>query len=80
MHLPHMNYKVYNLESEWAYRECLQLQRGNICKHQIKILMFFRPDLAKRTIAHYCDLLSGTLNDGLNNMLNPWTILTPSLQ
>jgi hypothetical protein len=32
----HMNYKVYNLESKWAYYEYLQSQRGNICKHQIK--------------------------------------------
>ncbi len=48
-----VNYKVYNPKSEWAYCECLQSQRGNICKHQIKVLMFFHPYLTKGTITCY---------------------------
>ncbi len=71
-----VNYKVYNPESEWAYYECLQLQKKNISKHQIKVLMFLRPDLTKGTIAHYCGSLSATLNGGLNSMFNPCPIFT----
>ncbi len=59
-----VNHKVYNLESKWAYCECLQLQMGNICKHQIKVLMFFCPNLIEGTIAHYSSSLNGTLNEG----------------
>jgi len=72
-----VNSKVYNSESEWAYFECLQSQRGNICKHQIKVLMFLRPNLAKGKIAHYYGLLSGTLNGGLSSMFSPCPIFTP---
>jgi hypothetical protein len=70
-----VHYKVYNLESKWAYYECLQLQRGNIYKHQIKLLMFLHHDLT--TIAHYCGLLSETLNSGLNKMVSLCLILRP---
>ncbi len=48
-----VNYKVYNPESKWAYCECLQSQRGNICKHQIKVLMLFCPYLIEGTITCY---------------------------
>jgi hypothetical protein len=67
----HLNCEVYNPKSKWAYCECLQSQRGNICKHQIKVIMFLRPDIIKGTIAHYYDSLSGTLNGGLSSMFNP---------
>ncbi len=42
--------------------------------------MFFRLDLVEGTIARYYGSLSGTLNGGLNNMLNPCLIITPFLQ
>ncbi len=73
----HLNYKVYNPEYEWAYYECLRSQNGNICKHQIKVLMFLCLDLTEGTIAHYCGPLNGTLNYGFSSMLNPCPILTP---
>jgi hypothetical protein len=50
-----VNYKVYNLEYEWAYCECLQSQKGNICRHQIKVLMFFHPDQIEGIITCYYD-------------------------
>ncbi len=73
----HLNDKVYNPKSKWAYCECFQLQRGNICKHQIKIILLLHPDIVKGTIAHYYDSLSGTLNNGLSSMFSPCPILTP---
>ncbi len=76
----HVNQKVYNLKFEQAYYECLQLQRGNICKHQIKVLMFLHLDLVKGTIACYSSSLSETFNGGLNNMFNPCPIITPFSQ
>jgi hypothetical protein len=73
----HLNYKVYNSESEWACYECFRSQKGNICKHQIKVIMFLCLDLTEGTIACYYGPLNGTLNDGFNSMLNPCPILTP---
>jgi len=71
---------VYNPESKWAYCECLRSSRGNICKHQIKVLMFVCPNIVEGTIVCYCSLLNGTLNGGLNRMFNPCPIFTPCSQ
>jgi hypothetical protein len=51
--------------------------KKNICKHQIKILMFFCPDLTEGIIMHYFNSLGGTLNGGLSSMLIPCPILSP---
>jgi hypothetical protein len=66
-----VNYKVYNSNPKWAYCECLQSQRGTICKYKIKLLMFFRLDLVEGTIVGYYSLLNVTLNSGLSRMFNP---------
>jgi hypothetical protein len=42
--------------------------------------MFFCFDLAKGTIAHYYDSLSGILNGGLSSMFNPCLVFMPYSQ
>ena len=34
----HVRYKVHNLDFEWATYNYVHVQRGNICKHQVKVL------------------------------------------
>jgi hypothetical protein len=45
--------------------------KGNICKHQIKVLMMLHPSLAEGTITRYCGSLAGTTEGGRGNMLDP---------
>jgi hypothetical protein len=43
-------YWVYNPNFEWACCECLFAQQGNICKHQIKVLMMMHLKLVERLL------------------------------
>ena len=45
--------------------------KGNICKHQVKVLMMLHPSLAEGTITRYCGSLAGTTEGGRGNMLDP---------
>ena len=64
-------YSVYNPECEWGCCDCMWALKGNICKHQIKVLMILHPDLAEGTITRYCGSLAGTCEGGRANMLDP---------
>lgn len=66
---PHLRYAVYNPCTEWAICECVHSQRGNICKHQLKVLRMVRPDLAEGNIARYLGTLRGTSHSGLHQLL-----------
>jgi hypothetical protein len=46
----HLRYTIHNPTLEWACCKYVNAQCGYICKHQLKVLMFFHPDLAKGTI------------------------------
>jgi hypothetical protein len=65
-------YTVYNPDCEWGCCDCLWALKGNICKHQIKVLMMLHPGLAERTITRYCGSLAGTKEGGRGNMLDPY--------
>ena len=64
-------YSVYNPDCEWGSCDCLWALKGNICKHQIKVLMMLHPSLAEGTITRYCGSLAGTTEGGRGNMLEP---------
>ena len=64
-------YSVYNPDCEWGCCDCVWALKGNICKHQIKVLMMLHPSLAEGTITRYCGSLAGTVEGGRGNMLDP---------
>ena len=64
-------YYVYSLDCEWGCCDCMWALKGNICKHQIKVLMILHPELAEGTITRYCGSLAGTCEGGRANMLDP---------
>ena len=65
------SYSVYNPDCEWGCCDCAWALKGNICKHQIKVLMILHPNLAEGTITRYCGSLAGTTEGGRGNMLDP---------
>ena len=67
----HIRYAVYNPDTEWAVCECVWAQKGNLCKHQLKVLRIMRPDLADGTIVKVCGTLYGTKLGGVSALLNP---------
>jgi len=64
-------YFVYNPDCEWGCCDCVWALKGNICKHQIKVLMMLHPSHAEGTITRYCGSLAGTAEGGRGNMLDP---------
>ena len=65
----HKRYWVHNPGEEWAACDCPRAMKGNICKHQMKVLRMMHPDLAEGRIARYCGSMKGTASGGLQNML-----------
>jgi hypothetical protein len=77
--------RIGGLSQTWintfmCQRGMSQVARINICRHQIKVLMFLRPHLVEGTIAWYYDSLRGIWNGVLSTMLNPCPIPMPSPQ
>ena len=68
---PSKLYSVYSPDCEWGCCDCVWALKGNICKHQIKVLMILHPSLAEGTITRYCGSLVGTTEGGRGNMLDP---------
>ena len=64
------SYSVYNPYCEWGCCDCAWAMKGNVCKHQIKVLMILHPSLAEGTITRYCGSLAGTTEGGRGNMLD----------
>ena len=64
-------YSIYSPDCEWGYCDCVWALKGNICKHQVKVLMILHPSLAEGTITRYCGSLAGTTEGGRGNMLDP---------
>ena len=70
---PHIRYAVYNPGEEWAGCNCVWAQRGNICKHLVKVLLMLRPDIAEDRIARFCGRQAGTIVGGMKQLLAPST-------
>ena len=70
----HLRYAVHNPGSEWGVCNYVWAQRGNICKHHVKVVMMMHPDIAEWTIARYCGRMAGNVNGGLKQLLTPWRI------
>ena len=64
-------YSVYSPDCEWGCCDCLWALKGNICKHQVKVLQMLHPSLAEGTITRYCGTLAGRVEGGRGNMLDP---------
>ena len=71
----HIRYCVHNPAEEWAGCNCVWAQRGNICKHVVKVLLMLRPDIAEGTIARFCGKHVGTVVGGMRELLAPSTPL-----
>lgn len=59
------SYLMYSLDCEWACCDCRWALKGDICKHEIKILKI----MVERTIKCNCGFLKGVVGGGLQNML-----------
>jgi hypothetical protein len=68
---PSKFFSVYSPDCEWGCCDCMWALKGNICKHQIKVLMMLHPDLAEGTITRYCGSLAGICEGGRANMMDP---------
>ena len=75
----HLRYTVRNPGTEWGVCNCVWAQRGNMCKHHVKVVMMLHPDIAEGTIARYCGRLAGNVNGGLSQMLTPRRLNPPSI-
>ena len=73
----HIQYTVHNPDSDFGFCTCMHSQRGNICKHQVKVLQMLHPHLAEGKIARYCGTLHGTSLGGLSQLLTPATVGSP---
>lgn len=62
-------YVVHNPGEEWAGCNCMWAQRGNICKHLVKVLLMIRPDIAEGTIARFCGRQAGNAQGGMGRVL-----------
>ena len=67
----HLRYTVHNLGSEWGVCNCVWAQRGNMCKHHVKVVMMMHPEMVEGTIARFCGRLAGNVNGGLQQLLTP---------
>jgi len=66
----HMRHAIHNPILEWACCNCVNAQHGNICKHQLKVLMLLHPNLVEGMIAWFCGSLKGTSQGGLKNLFS----------
>lgn len=75
----HLRYTVHNPGSEMAVCNCVWAQRGNMCKHNVKVVMMMNPDVAEGTIARFCGRLAGSVTGGLNQLLTPQRVQVPTM-
>ena len=73
----HLRYTVHNPGSEWGMCTCVWAQRGNMCKHHVKVVLMMHPEIAEGTIARYCGRLAGNINGGLRQLLTPQRVQPP---
>jgi hypothetical protein len=62
---PPNKYWVHDPKSKWASCDYPWAQRGNKCKHQVKVLQLLQPELTEGTIAHYYGALKEIIERGL---------------
>ena len=74
----HLRYTVHNPDSEWGVCNCVWAQRGNMCKHHVKVVMMMNPEIAEGTIARYCGRMAGNVNGGLKQLLTPSRVQYPT--
>jgi len=55
----------------WATCTCPHAQRGNTCKHKVKVLRLLHLQLAEGTVARYCGTLKGTIAVRITHLLAP---------
>jgi hypothetical protein len=67
----HLQYTIHKPTLNWACYNCVNAQRGNICKHQLKVLMFIHPSLVENIIVWFCGSLKGASQGVLKNLLSP---------
>jgi hypothetical protein len=65
----HLRYTIHKPRSEWACYNYVKAQLGHICKHQLKVPMFFHLNLAKGIIVQFCGSLKRTFQGGLKKLI-----------
>jgi hypothetical protein len=73
----HLRYGIHNPTSKWACCNCIHAQHGNVCKHQLKVLMLLHPHLVEGIITRFCGSLKGIIQARLKNLLSPRCIRPP---
>ncbi len=73
----HLRYTIHNPTSYWACCNYVNAHCGNICKHQLKVLMLLHLDLAEGTIVWFCGLLKATFEGGVKDLLSPQVGIGP---
>lgn len=58
------SYRVFNASSQWASCDCILGLKGQLCKHQIKVLQL-QSQATARSIVRYCGSLAGSAAGGL---------------
>jgi hypothetical protein len=77
---PHVRYAVYNPDTQWACCECVHVQKGNLCKHQIKVLRMMKPELADGTIMKVCGTHYRIRLRGVSALCRPVSLPADSLR
>jgi len=79
-----VQYFVRNPRKEWAGCNCAWAQRGNICKHVVKVFLTIHPNIDKGTTACFCGKQAGNATGAMGRLLSPTRLgetmeATPSL-
>jgi hypothetical protein len=67
----HVKYAVYNPDTQWTCCKYIHSHKGNLCKHQIKVLRMMKPELANGVIVKVCRTLYGTILGGVSVLCRP---------
>ena len=67
----HIRYVVHNPSELWASCNCVHAQKGNTCKHKVKVLRLLHPELAEGMVARYCGALKGTAAAEISHLQTP---------
>ena len=60
-------YGVFNAAYQWASRGCIQGMKGQLCKHQVKVLQL-QTQATARSIVRFCGTLAGSAAGGLETL------------
>lgn len=63
------SYTIYAPATTWACCDCPWALKGNLCKHQIRVLQLMKPNLKEGLIVKLCGTKLGTIHGGLHMLM-----------